>query len=426
MCKNIAIAVGMVVLSACMMVGQANLPTSREATFVEANGPAEVMIRAKGIGGVKSMWGFNEEESVKKAETDARKAAVYFVVYGGAGLDGLLRSEDDKRKFATIENEFFDETNIQKFIAWEASGFDSRVKMAGGEKIKIEKQFRVNRKAISDQLVERRIMASVQDITEEIGMPTIMALPEVKPGQNPLDELRSNSVLKQGASAIESHLTSKKYSVIAPDQAEQIFQQQKAQMSLKGHEEDLSYAIALSVGSDVYITYTITIDRRVIGSSEVRKASVSVRAYETTTARLLGTETGYSDESAAPATALVEAAVTNALNNVMSRINSYWQDDLKNGLQYKVIVNIVGKFDEDQKYDIEDAVQKMLKKLCSKTKQNVVSDKTIDYLVWVSNPDMQNPTGFFRELRKEFNANFSAGKLRQVNLNRKLMMVAVE
>ena len=424
--KNIAIAVGMVVLSACMMVGQATLPTSREATFVEANGPAEVMIRAKGIGGVKGMWGFKEEESVKMAETDARKAAVYFVVYGGAGLDGLLRSEDDKRKFATMETEFFDETNIQKFIAWEASGFDSRIKMAGGEKIRIEKQFRVNRKAISDQLVERRIIASVQDITEEIGMPTIMALPEVKPGQNPLDELRSNTVLKQGASAIESHLTSKKYSVIAPDQAEQIFQQQKAQMSLKGHEEDLSYAIALSVGSDVYITYTITVDTRIIGSSEVRKASVSVRAYETTTARLLGTETGYSDESAAPATALVEAAVTNALNNVMSRINSYWQDDLKNGLQYKVIVNIVGKFDEDQKYDIEDAVQKMLKKLCSKTKQNVVSDKTIDYLVWVSNPDMQNPTGFFREMRKEFNANFSAGKLRQVNLNRKLMMVAVE
>ena len=63
-----------------------------------------------------------------------------------------------------------------------------------------------------------------------------------------------------------------------------------------------------------------------------------MRAFETTTARLLGAETGYSDESAAPATALVEAAMTNALDNVMSRINSYWQDDIKNGLQYKVIV----------------------------------------------------------------------------------------
>jgi hypothetical protein len=405
---------------------QGNMPTSREATFIEANGSAEVLVRAKGIGGVKGFWGFDEEKSLKKAEMDARKAAAYFVLYGGAGLDGLLRSDDDKRKFSTIENEFFDDANIQKFISWEASTFESRVKMAGGEKLKIEKQMRVNKKAMSDQLVARHIIASIEDITEQIGLPTLMALPEVKPGQNPLDRLKSDSELKQGASVIESYLTAKKYNVIAPDQAEQIFQQQKAQLAIKGAEEDLSYAIALSVGSDVYVTYTITVNSRRVGSTDVRKASVSVRAYETTTARLLGTETGYSEESAAPATALVEAAISNALDNVMSRINSYWQDDIKNGMQYKVIITVTGKFDEDTRYDLADAVQKTLKKLCNKTKQNVSSDQTFDYVVWVTNPDMQNPTGFFREMRKEFNANFSAGKLHQVNLNRKLMMVSVE
>jgi hypothetical protein len=257
-------------------------------------------------------------------------------------------------------------------------------------------------------------------------LPTLMSLPEVKPGQSPLDELKSNTVLKQGASVIESYLTAKKYSVIAPEQAEQIFQQQKALMTLKSAEEDLSYAIALSVGSDIYVTYTVTINTRMVGSTEVRKASVSVRAYETTTARLLGAETGYSEESAAPATALVEAAVNNALDNVMGRINSYWQDDVKDGLQYKVVVNITGKYDEDTRYDLQDAVQKTLKKLCNKMKQNVSSDQTMDYLVWVTNPDMQNPAGFFREMRKEFNANFTSGKLHQVSLNRKLMMVSVE
>jgi hypothetical protein len=405
---------------------QGNLPISREATFIEANGPDEVLLRAKGIGGVKGFWGFNEEESLKKAMMDARKAAVYFVLYGGAGLDGLLRSDDDKRKFSMIENDFFNDANIQKFVTWEASTFDSRVKMAGGEKLKIEKQMRINKKAISDQLVARHVIASLEDLTEDVGLPTLMALPEVKPGQNPLDELKSNTLLKQGASVIESYLTSKKYSVVAPEQADQIYQQQKAQMALIGAEEDLSYAIALTVGSDIYVTYTITIDTRKVGTSDVRKASVSVRAYETTTARLLGAETGYSEESAAPATALVEAAVNNALDNVMSRINAYWQDDAKNGLQYKVRLNITGQFDEDTRYDLEDAVQKTLKKLCNRTKQNVSSEKTLDYNVWVTNPDMQNPSGFFREMRKEFDAQFSAGKLHQVALNRKLMILAVE
>ena len=416
----------MIIVGAVTVSAQGNLPISREATFIEANGPSEVLLRAKGIGGVKGFWGFNEEESLKKAEMDARKAAVYFVLYGGAGLDGLLRSDDDKRRFSAIENDFFSDANIQKFITWEASTFDSRVKMAGGEKLKIEKQMRVNRKAISEQLVARHVIASLQDITEEVGLPTLMALPEVKPGQNPLNQLKSDSLLQQGASVIESYLTAKKYNVIAPDQAEQIFQQQKAQLAVKGAEEDLSYDIALSVGSDIYVTYAITINSRNVGSTTVRKASVSVRAYETTTARLLGSETGYSEESAAPATALVEAAMTNALDNVTSRINSYWQDDIKNGQQYKVIVTITGKYDEDTKYDLQDAVQKTLNKLCNRIKQNVSTDQTLDYVVWVTDPDMQNPSGFFRAMRREFNADFSAGKLHEVSLNRKLMMVSVE
>ncbi len=408
------------------LFAQGNLPESRQATFVEAVTADEVLIKSKGIGGKSGMFGFKEEESVKLAEIDARKAAVYFVVYGGAGLDGLIRSDEEKRKFAPVEQELFAMDNVQKFIAWEANSFESRVKLAGGEKIRVEKQFRINRAAIINFLVDRRVIVKLEDVTEEIGLPTLMALPEVKPGQNPLDELRSNTVLKQGASVIESYLTQKKYNVVAPEQAQQLYEQQKAQLSVKGHDEDLSYMIALSVGSDIYVSYTITVDTRKVGSSDVRKASVSIRAFETTTARLLGVETGYSEESAAPATALVEAAMTNALNNVISRINSYWQDDLKNGAQYKIIFTIVGQFDQDTKYDIADAAAKTLKKIAGRVKENVVTDNTIDYLAWIQDKDMQSPSTLFRELRREFNANFPQGKLKQITLNRKLIVVGVE
>jgi hypothetical protein len=167
-------------------------------------------------------------------------------------------------------------------------------------------------------------------------------------------------------------------------------------------------------------------ENRRVGSSDVHKASVSVRAYETTTARLLGTETGYSDESAAPPAALIEAAITNALNNVMSRINSYWADDMRNGVQYKVIFNIVGKFDGDAKDELSPAAFLTLKKLCNRVKENVVSDKTMDYLVWVTNQDFQNASLFFVALKKEFAQNFAQGKLRKVNANRKLLMLAIE
>ena len=408
------------------LFAQGNLPSSRQATFVEAVTANEVMIKAKGVGGASGFFGFKEEESVKLAEIDARRSAGYFVLYGGAGLDGLVRSDEEKRKFAPMEQEFFTEANVQKFIAWEANSFDSRVKLAGGEKIRVEKQFRINRAAMMQFLIDRKVIEKLEDITEELGLPTLMALPEVKPGMNPMEELRSNATLKQGASVIESYLTQKRYNVIAPEQAAQIYEQQKAQLSIKGYEEDLSYMIALSVGSDIYVSYTITVDTRKVGSTDVRKASVSVRAYETTTARLLGVETGYSEESAAPSAALVEAAVTNALNNVISRINSYWQEDLKNGVQYKIIFSITGEFDEDTKYDIADAAAKTLKKIAGRTKENVVSDNTIDYLAWIQDKDLQSPSSLFRELRREFGNNFSQGKLKQITLNRKLIVVGVE
>ncbi len=416
----------LIVVVSIQLYAQGNLPESRQATFIEAVTADEVLIKSKGVGGKSGMFGFKEEESVKLAEIDARKSAVYLVVYGGAGLDGLVRSDDDKRKFAPVEQELFATDNVQKFIAWEANSFESRVKLAGGEKIRVEKQFRINRAAIMNFLVDRRVIAKLEDVTEEIGLPTLMALPEVKPGQNPLEELRSNAVLKQGASVIESYLTQKKYNVVAPEQAQQLYEQQKAQLNLKGHEEDISYMIALSVGSDIYVSYTITVDTRKVGSSDVRKASVSIRAFETTTARLLGVETGYSEESAAPPSALVEAAMTNALNNVISRINSYWQDDLKNGAQYKIIFTIVGQFDQDTKYDIADAAAKTLQKIAGRVKENVVTENTIDYLAWIQDKDMQSPSTLFRELRREFNANFSQGKLKQITLNRKLIVVGVE
>jgi hypothetical protein len=50
----------------------------------------------------------------------------------------------------------------------------------------------------------------------------------------------------------------------------------------------------------------------------------------------------------------------------------------------------------------------------------------MDYLVWVTNQDFQNSSLFFVALKKEFGQNFAQGKLRKVNANRKLLMLAVE
>lgn len=414
------------IFSAATLFAQGNLPQSRQATFIENSGPDEVMVRAKGIGGKSGFFGFDEETSVKLAVLDAERSAVYFVVFGGEGLDGILKTNVQKQKFAMIEQSFFAADNVVKFIAWEENGFDSRIKLAGEKKILVEKEFRINRKGIINYLVDRHVIESVQAVTEQVGYPTLMVLPNVKPGQNPLQALQSDSLLQQAASVIEAFLTANRYNVVEPEQAAQLYQQEKAVLSLKGDAEDPSYMIALSVGSDIYLTYSVTVSTRYAGNTVVHRASASVQAFETTTARLLASETGYSQESAAPATALVEAAITNAMNNVLSRINAYWQEDIKNGLQYKIIFNIVGQYSNNEKYDIEDAVAKTLNQIADRTKENIVSDRTMDYSVWIDNTDLQSPLSIFLKLRKVFNNNFPEGKLEQILLNRKLIMVGIE
>lgn len=408
------------------LFAQSSLPQSYQATFIENSGPDEVMVRAKGIGGKSGFFGLEEEESVKLAVEDARKSAVYFVLFGGEGLDGILKTENQKNKFSMIKQKFFVSENIQKFITWEENGFDSRIKLAGGKKILVEKEFRINRKAIINYLVAHNIIESAQSVTEQIGYPTLMVIPEVPPGKSPLDELQSNPLLKQAETVIEAFLTSNKYDVVEPEQAKQLYNQEKAQLSLHGHEEDLSYAIALSVGSDIYLTYNIIVNKRYVGSTIVRKASASIRAFETTTARLLGAETGYSEESAAPPAALIEAAITNAMNNVLSRIYSYWQDDISIGLQYKIIFNLTGEFTEDQIYNIQNAIEKTLKKLSNRTKENIVTNKTVDYSVWIHNSILQSPSDIFRAIRREFNNNFPQGQLEQIILNRKLIIANIK
>jgi hypothetical protein len=229
--------------------------------------------------------------------------------------------------------------------------------------------------------------------------------------------------LKKGAEVIESYLTSRKYEVQVPEQAENLNELASAQAGTKGVEEDVSYMLALSIGSDVYITYNVTIESGGMGS---KRAVVGCRAYETTTARLLGTETGYSRNLVnAPDAAVVEEAMKDAIDKVLARINAYWKEDLKNGQQYKVLFKITGKFEDA--YVISDAIDETLKGLTTKRKQNVVTEKTVDYIIWQNK--FENTSKFFRELTKKLEQNNefkdTGAKLKRLNVNRKMIMIEV-
>jgi len=250
----------------------------------------------------------------------------------------------------------------------------------------------------------------------------IMVVPEVPKGEDPVDTMNRDPRLKHAAQSIESYLTSRKYDVQVPEQKLVIDGLTEAQQGIKGLENDLSYQLALAIGSDVYITFTVDIQERRLGGSIVRKASVGVRAYETTTARLLGTETGYSQERPSADLPLIEEAINGAIDNVLTRLNAYWKDDLTRGVQYKVTFSIQGKFSEEDNEDIGFAINRIIKKNTKSFKENVIADRTFDYLVWVDPKLISSSRELYSALRQDYSGK---GQLRSINITRKLLLLRI-
>ncbi|MGL1902156.1 MAG: DUF6175 family protein [Fibrobacterales bacterium] len=381
---------------------QSNMPKSMESAFVETYSPAEVTIKAVGYG--------NGDEDVAGALLDAKRAAVYYILYGGS--DGIINSKEGKMKFELFQEQFF--ADVQKYITWESDKVISQVRTPRG--IKVTKMFRVNKKNVTDRMVERGVVTSSTELAESQGMPFIMVVPETSTKTSVMDVYNTNPYAKHAATTIESYLTARQYDVVVPKQLEQVNTIAGLELGNES-EEDVSYQLALSIGADVYISFA--------GTVKNNKASVSVKAYETTTARLLGAETGYSKNrpGAAPE-ALIEEGLADAIDKVLQRVNNYWTKDLERGLQYKLIFRMLGDYEGDQLENIQFAVADVTEAAFSKSKENVITKKTMDYNVWGSPDTFDKSSKIYRHYKRKLGSK--GIKARKITLNRKLILIGIE
>ncbi|HSQ43139.1 MAG TPA: DUF6175 family protein [Fibrobacteraceae bacterium] len=381
------------------LVWAGNQPKSHEASFKEAYSASEVTIKATGIGA--------DDRSVND---DLLRAAVWFVLEGGT--DPLLNTPEAKNAFASQAEAFYDMKNIHKYITWEAQKVNAQMKTPDG--IKRTKAVRVNKGAIQADLSAKGVIKATSDLRDALGNPTIMVIPEVKTGDSPIKVFDTNNLARHAAGVIESRLTAKQYDVIVPRAQDQLAQMTEMQGQLADQDQDPAYQLALTLGSDVYIVFS--------GKIENAKASVVVKAYETTTGRLLGTETGYSKpRPGANMEPLVEEAVSDAIDRVLQRITNYWTEDLKKGVQYKVIFKMDASVPKDAIQDVQDDIAGVLDDNF-KTKENIVTDKTMDYILWAKPDEFDKSSKIERFIRRQV----KSAKISKININKKLILLKVE
>jgi len=404
----------------------AQLPVSKQATLVETVSSSEVMIEATGIykgKGKKKKHKIKDVKSkgVSMATLDAKKSAVWHVLFGGT--DPLLKSSQEQQIFGQHEGFFFNNDNISNYITYEDALLIKKLKIDGGQGIKIVKRFKVNKELLTKDLEARNVIAAREDLAETIGNPFIMVLPAVNKGQSPIDALRTNPAYKHAASVVESYLTARQYDVIVPQQQESLESLNAAQMDLGDREEDYSYQLALSIGSDVYIEFSGIQEDAGYGT---KKYALTVKAFETTTARLLGTETGYSQGRKGELMVSVEEAMNDAIDKVLARVTEYWKKDVKKGIQYKLIINLSTDFDEDEVEEIQFALMDAIEEMSKASKENIVTNQTVDYLLWCDPGKYDKSSKVYRYVKKYFKQEDTSGTLRKVNVNRKMILLKVD
>lgn len=383
---------------------EGNLPVARQARIKEVISPKEVDLYAVGIGSGKKKY------RQRAAIEDAYKSAVYYLLYNGS--DPIISAELDLLRFKQEEQQFFDKKNIAKFIVYESPEFVQRIEIDGKKRLKVEKIIRVDVGRLKSELISLGVIVPMLSTASDIGYPNIMVLPDVPKGQSPVSALAGDNRLQLCASVIESYLTSRSYDAVVAQQIERL--------SGEVIGDNVS-GIALALGSDVYITFSLDVSQRQLSGKTMSKASVAVRAFETSTARLLGSETGYSKDRPDAESAVIEEAVKDAIDKVLSRIEKYWKDDRSRGVQYKLIISIKGNFDSATQFRMNSAISGLLKDMCKQTKENLLTTEKMDFLVWAKPEEYGSSLRMANALRVGMANDFPEGELVAVNINRKLI-----
>lgn len=392
-------------------------PRSHEAVLIEIVSSSQIKIEATGIGIGRS------KHLQKSADLDARRAALNFLLNGGT--DPLLSSEEERQRFEPLAEQFYAPDQVNSFIAWAQADAVRRVKINRGKELKLTRQYLVNGELVRAWLEEHEVLEDLSSLRNQMGLPFIMVLPRVAAGEDPLAVLSGDPDLQQGAGVIESFLTARSYDVVIPEQARAVQETNRAQLLIKDAGEDIAYQLAMIHGSDLYITFSLSMSRRTLGKTEVSKAAVTIKAFETTTARSLGTETGYSEERPGSDAVLIEEAVNDAIHNVLSRLESYWKEDTKRGSQYKVILRLEDGLSLDEIDDVQFTVGSLLDETARQVKENLITDQTMDYIIWVDPEQYGRSSNLYQQLRRQFSTLQPLFRMRRIQVNRKLLLLEI-
>lgn len=292
-------------------------PISKMCLESGAPGPNTVRYACTGIG-----------RNYAEARIDAKKAAMYQIIKNN------LRSKEARFKFADHSREFY--LRHMTFVKDTKPQGTFVLGDDGNARLKVI--VIVDRKQIMTWLKDRGVL-NIEKIRDMIGNPTVAVKARIKVYNRQLSSHVSGSAIKfltsRTYNAMDIDNFSAKSSITAADQTKLL--------RIKGIKMNAVQLKASLIGADVY--FEVAASPQTISGGV--KGSANIKAYETTTRKLIGAGTGYGKQYATfqPKVKLmtIGEAIENAMQKTLAQVTNYWQKYAREGSPFKL--TIMGKLD---------------------------------------------------------------------------------
>lgn len=250
--------------------------------------------------------------------------------------------------------------------------------------------------------------------------PTLLVLPRTEKGVSPLEVVQKNTHSRQVQAGINSYLTSRKFRVMDLAQVVELGKQVDVVASLRSHGDDPVQQVAQAIGADVYIAYEGEVSSGAEGSNTV----LVLNAFETTTGRLLGTTSSPGNWTSGSGLAGADASARDSIGALMSKVSSYWAEDNRKGIQYKVVVKYLKGIDEDLHTELVDVFTEVLEKSFPANEEISSTPATSEYLVWAPREQFSTSNKVSQVFRNKLGR--PEVKVSEALRNRKLLILEVK
>ena len=256
---------------------------------------------------------------------------------------------------------------------------------------------------------------------KNVPKPVIMVLPTKNGnGLSSLQQVTSDPFSKATMDGINDYLAHKHYEVKSLEGSTELDHIIQLQNDIAGNDEDLAYIASLTLNADIFIRYSGKMDSKGF-------VTVELKAYESTTARLLGSQSSsinsHGRTSPVDQQANLKSAAKKAMPSIEKQILDYWKDDLNFGTQYKVVMNITGSYSDSDLEDLQDQITQKLKKTFNKVKINSMTAKTIDLVVYADPVKFEDVNEVYRTIRQ---ATKPLAETKKLNITKKLIVMEVK